>query len=158
MKTYFILKRILDIVTIPTYKTILVPTDGSDYSYHAGEHAVYLAKNLGAKIYILNVVDTGLAFHAGIHMAESKAEMEKAAKGATHKIKELCDANGVDGEEAVVKGKPADAILEFGAKVSADCIVIGSIGVSAIEEVLVGSVSKNVLRNARCPVLMVSRA
>lgn len=152
------IKRITDIVTIPTYKTILVPTDGSDYSYHAAEHAVYLAKSLGSKIYILNVVDTSLAFHAGIHMSESKTEMESSAKDATDKIKQLCDMNGVACEENIVKGKPASAIVEFATKMNADCIVIGSIGVSAIEEVFVGSVSKSVLKNAKCPVLMVRRA
>lgn len=142
---------------LPVYKTILVPTDGSDYSFYAGEHAAYLAKGLGSKLYILNVVDTGLAFHAGIHMAEGKAELERAAKEATGKIKVICDANGVESEEVVLGGRPADMILEFAKKINADCIVIGSIGVSAIEEVLVGSVSKSVLRNARCPVLMVRR-
>lgn len=145
-------------MTIPTYKTILVPTDGSDYSYYAAEHAVYIAKSLGSKIYILNVVDTGLAFHAGIHMSESKTEMENSAKEAIDKIKALCDANGVVNEEAVVKGKPANAIIDFASKIEADCIVIGSIGVSAIEEVFLGSVSKSVLKSAKCPVLMVRRA
>jgi nucleotide-binding universal stress UspA family protein len=145
-------------VTIPSYKTILVPTDGSDYSYYAAEHAAYLAKSLGSKIYILNVVDTGLAFHAGIHMSESKTEMENMAKEAIDKIKALCDVSGVACEEAVVSGKPANAILEFATKIGADCIVIGSVGVSAIEEVFVGSVSKSVLNNAKCPVLMVRRA
>jgi nucleotide-binding universal stress UspA family protein len=145
-------------VTNLSYRTILVPTDGSDYSYYAAEHAAYLAKSLGSKIYILNVVDTGLAFHAGIHMSESKVEMESSAKEATDKIKRLCDANGVVCEEAVVKGKPASAIVEFATKIGADCIVIGSIGVSAIEEVFVGSVSKSVLKSAKCPVLLVRRA
>ena len=145
-------------MTILSYRTILVPTDGSDYSYRAAEHAAYLAKSLGAKIYILNVVDTGLAFHAGIHMSESKVEMENSAKEAIDRIKALCDANGVVSEEAVVKGKPANAIVEFATKIGADCIVIGSIGVSAIEEVFVGSVSKSVLNSAKCPVLLVRRA
>lgn len=145
-------------MTIPSYKTILVPTDGSDYSYYAAEHAAYLAKSLGSKIYILTVVDTGLAFHAGIHMSESKIEMENSAKDAIDKIKALFDSNGVTSEEVVIKGKPANAIVEFATKVGADCIVIGSIGVSAIEEVFVGSVSKSVLNNAKCPVLLVRRA
>jgi len=145
-------------VTISAYKTILVPTDGSDYSYYAAEHAVYIAKSIGSKIYILNVVDTSLAFHAGIHMSESKVEMENSAKEAIDKIKVLCDANGVVSEEVIVKGKPANAILEFATKIGADCIVIGSLGVSAIEEAFVGSVSKSVLNNAKCPVLLVRGA
>lgn len=49
---------------LPKYSKILVPTDGSDYSLNAGQHAVYLAKALGAKVYVLNVVNADLAFHA----------------------------------------------------------------------------------------------
>jgi nucleotide-binding universal stress UspA family protein len=138
-----------------SYTKILVPTDGSDYSYTAGEHAVYLAKVTGARLYILNVVDVDLAFRSGIHYSEDVCGMEKTGYNATEKIKQLCDQAGVPAEEMIVRGKPADAILDVANKVSADLIVIGSIGMSAIERVLLGSVSDKVARHAKCPVLLV---
>jgi nucleotide-binding universal stress UspA family protein len=137
------------------YKEILVPTDGSDYSFKAGEHAVYLAKLAGAKIYILNVVDTDLAFHSGIHYSEELCEMKKSGNEATGKMKQLCDRSGVPSEEIIAKGKPADTIVFLGQKLGADCIVIGSLGMSAIERALIGSVSDKVVRHANCPVLVV---
>jgi nucleotide-binding universal stress UspA family protein len=138
-----------------SYKEILVPTDGSDYSFKAGEHAVYLAKALGAKIYILNVVDTDLAFHSGIHYSEELCEMQKSGNEATGKLKQLCDRSGIPAEEIIAKGKPADVIVFMAEKTGADCIVIGSLGMSAIERVLIGSVSDKVVRHAKCPVLVV---
>lgn len=138
-----------------TYKKILVPTDGSDYSYNAGEHAVYLAKMAGSRLYILYVVDTDMAFHSGIHYAEDVCELEKSGPVATGKIKAMCEKAGVPCEEMIVRGKPADTILSVANNIGADLIAIGSIGMSAIERVLIGSVSDRVARHAKCPVLIV---
>ncbi len=145
-------------MTVSSYKNILVPTDGSEYSFYAAEHAVYLAKALGAKLYALSVVNAPLAFHAGIHYAESKVDMEKAAQEAVQKIKALSGENGVECQEMIVEGDPKTAIVDVACTVNADCIVIGSIGMSALERVLIGSVSDSVLRHAPCPVLMVRRS
>lgn len=138
-----------------SYKKILVPTDGSDYSFKAGERAVYLAKMTGARVYVLNVVDTNMAFRSGIHYSEDVCGMEKSAHDATGRIKQLCDQAGVPCEEIIAPGKPADVIVNVAEKVGADLIVIGSIGMSAIERVLIGSVSDKVIRHAKCPVLLV---
>lgn len=142
---------------LPRYSTILVPTDGSEYAFYAAEHAVYLAKELGAKLYALNVINAPLAFHAGIHYAESKVEMESTGREAVQRIKSLCDENGVECECMIVEGQPKEAIVDVADKIGADCIVIGSIGMSALERVLIGSVSDSVLRHAKCPVLMVRK-
>lgn len=143
---------------LPSYRKILVPTDGSEYSFYAAKHAVYLAKAVGARLYALNVVNSPLAFHAGIHYAESKAEMESAGRDAVMRIQALCGEAGVEFEGLVVDGDPRAAIVEVAVKVGADCIVIGSIGMSALERVLIGSVSDGVLRQAPCPVLMVRKS
>ena len=142
-------------MSLPKYSTILVPTDGSNCSLQAAGHAVYLAMKLGARVYALNVVNTPLAFHAGIHYAESKAEMEVAGQEAVSKIKKLCQENNIECEEMIVEGQPKDAILDVAESIRADCIVIGSVGMSALERVLIGSVSDHTLKNAKCPVLMV---
>jgi nucleotide-binding universal stress UspA family protein len=138
-----------------SYSKILVPTDGSEYSYKAGEHAVYLAKLTGARVYVLNVVEIDMAFRNGIHFREDVCGLEKAAESATGRIKQLCDEAGVPCEEIIAKGKPTDVIVIIADKVGADLIVIGSIGMSAIERVLIGSVSDKVMRHAKRPVLLV---
>jgi nucleotide-binding universal stress UspA family protein len=144
-------------LSLPEYSNILVPIDGSEYSFYAADHAVYLAKECGAKLYVLNVVNVPLAFHAGIHYAESKAEMEKSGEDAVRKVKALCDEHGVECEGMIVEGQPTEAIVDVADKIMADCIVIGSIGMSALERALIGSVSDGVLKQAKCPVLMVRK-
>jgi nucleotide-binding universal stress UspA family protein len=138
-----------------SYINILVPTDGSEYSYKAGEHAVYLAKATGARLYVLYVVDTDMAFRSGIHYSEDVCGLEKSGPGATGKIKSICERESVSCEEMIVRGKPADTIVEMAEKSGIDLIVMGSLGMSAIERVLIGSVSDKVMRHAKCPVLLV---
>lgn len=137
------------------YTKILVPTDGSDYSCLAAEHAAYLARSLGAKIYILNVVNVDLAFRSGIHYAAGMTELQQSGNEATARIRQICEKQGVECEELILKGQPADTIVNVAGEICASCIVIGSLGMSAIERVLIGSVSEKVMRHARCPVLLV---
>ncbi|OPY26518.1 MAG: Universal stress protein [Methanocella sp. PtaU1.Bin125] len=137
------------------YSKILVPTDGSSYALLAGRHAAYLAKITGASVVVLNVMETDMAFHAGIHYAEEVAQMEKAGLKATAGIRELCTAAGVESKELVVKGSPVATILKVADEERVDLIVMGTVGMSAVERVLLGSVSGKVSHHARCPVLLV---
>jgi nucleotide-binding universal stress UspA family protein len=137
------------------YSKIMVPTDGSDSAFLAGKHAVYLAKSLGTGVLALNVVDSELAFRAGIHYAGELAWLEKSGIEATARIKMLCDEAGIPVREILVRGTPAPAILEAAGKEQADLIVMGRVGMSAVERVLLGSVSEKVSRHAACPVLLV---
>lgn len=137
------------------YKKILAPTDGSEYSSLAGEHAAYLAALSGGTVIALNIVNDDMAFYSGIHYAESMLELEKAGKSAIKAIASICATKGVPCEEVIVKGRPWETIVRYAQEAGVDCIVIGSLGMSAIERVLVGSTSDKVLRHARCPVLLV---
>jgi nucleotide-binding universal stress UspA family protein len=96
-----------------------------------------------------------MAFRSGIHYSEDVHGMEKSGHHATRRIKQLCDQSGVPCEEMIAGGKPADVIVEMAEKNGADLIVMGSLGMSAIERVLIGSVSDRVMRHAKCPVLLV---
>lgn len=137
------------------YSKILVPTDGSSYALLAGRHAAYLAKGLGASVIVLNAMDTDMAFHSGIHYADEVAQLEKSGLKATASIKELCTGAGVETKELVVRGSPVEAILKVADDEHADLIVMGTVGMSAVERVLLGSVSEKVSRHAHCPVLLV---
>lgn len=137
------------------YSKIMVPTDGSNSAFLAGKHAVYLAKKLDAGVLVLNVVDSDLAFHSGLHYADEVSQLEKSGIEATASIKKLCGDAGVPSEEIMAKGAPAKKILEVARDRKADLIVMGTVGMSAVERVLLGSVSDHVSRQADCPVLLV---
>lgn len=51
-------------------------------------------------------------------------------------------------------GHPADEILDLAREVGADLIFIGSHGATALERLMLGSVSERVVREAKCPVMV----
>jgi nucleotide-binding universal stress UspA family protein len=62
---------------------------------------------------------------------------------------------GFTAESAFKIGNPAEEIIKVAAKQRADLIVMGPKGLGAIDRVLLGSVSMQVLQCANCPVLVV---
>ena len=62
---------------------------------------------------------------------------------------------GIKATGLLVQGPPAKMILKEAADLDADMIVVGSHGFGAVLGLLLGSVSKTVLRKADCPVLVV---
>jgi len=139
------------------YAKILVATDGSARARRAGEHAVYLAKNLGARIYALYVVDVERAFRTGAHYAAFARELDLCGREAVGEISTLAAGSGVEHEELVVEGRGSVArtVVRVAEELEADCVVLGSVRVSGLERAFAGSVSEGVMRHAKVPVLLV---
>jgi len=57
----------------------------------------------------------------------------------------------------VKTGKPFTEIMKTAAEEKTSIIVLGSHGRSNIREMLMGSVSENVIRHAKVPLLVISR-
>jgi nucleotide-binding universal stress UspA family protein len=62
---------------------------------------------------------------------------------------------GLQVEPTLLEGHPAEEIVNFAEKNGVDLIIVGSLGKSGIERFLIGSVSENVFRNAKGPVLVI---
>jgi nucleotide-binding universal stress UspA family protein len=139
----------------PEAPAVLVATDGSEVSRRAGEYAAHLAGGLGAKLFVLYVVDEHLTFRAGIHYGEFVEMLSRDGREATGKLRALAEGVGVESEELVVFGRPERTILDVAEELGADPIVLGAEGMSKLEHALVGSVSEEVLRNANRTVLVV---
>jgi nucleotide-binding universal stress UspA family protein len=139
----------------PEGPAVLVATDGSEVSVRAGEYAARLASGLGAKLFVLYVVDEHLTFHAGIHYGQFVEMLSEDGREATAKVQALAEGAGVESEELVVFGRPERTILEVAEELGADTIVLGAEGMSKMEHALVGSVSEEVLRHANRTVLVV---
>ncbi len=133
--------------------TILQPNDFSNQSQQAFEFACNLAKDYGAKVILLHVVDVPVAFP---EMAVAMPNPEALRAEARDLLKELKPpADAVQVERRVVEGEPASEILRVAEDCRADLIVVGTHGRSGIRRVVMGSVAEQVLRHASCPVLAV---
>ncbi len=137
------------------YKKILLATDGSEHSIRAAENAIELAKcNPDAKVEVVFVVDGDTAKSdvlrnwntAGV--ADTRREKIRAAE-------EKAKNAGIDYEIKILRGEPGPTIVKYANENGFDIIVIGSRGLNALQEFVIGSVSHKVAKRANCPVLIV---
>lgn len=144
-------------------KMILVATDGSKTAAKSVKYAADLARQTGAKITLLSVVDKSSVLTQAIpasststHIAETVEDyMRNAADGYLSAAEKLCKKKGVKARSTVRAGHPVEEIIREAKKSRADLIVIGSHGKSALESAVLGSVTYGVIHNdTKIPVLV----
>lgn len=144
------------VIFMEGYKHILVPLDGSSCSERALVEAERLQAAFDAKLTLLYVVsdpDFDCAMgNPTVASANVQRDCDEAEKYLARKIE---DYSG-KAEAKVVVGCVANSILAAAEKLDCDLVIMGSQGLgSALRRFLVGSVAKNVLANAKMPVMIV---
>lgn len=143
---------------------ILVPTDFSEFSDRALRQALDIAKQYKAKVFLLHVIH-GEGYFATADFAISTAVMQQINNAALAQAQESLDkqlysfpqvkeTEEVEVLTKVRQGVPYEEILKEAKEQQIDLIVIASLGRSGIAKYLIGSVSRNVLKGAKCPVLL----
>ena len=148
------------------YRRILVPTDGSSTSKRGLTHAIGLAKDQGAQVRLLNVVDDVIMMPAveAYPVADMTFLLESLRKSGDKALAEgaeLARRGGVSADRALVESRGrnvSDAILAVARKWRADLIVMGTHGRRGLNRLLLGSDAERVLRESAVPVLLVRGA
>lgn len=144
-----------------TYRRVLVPVDFSERSAASIEIAHTVAPS--AELVLLHAYQVPYEGHlrmAGV--SESKmAELRQSAKDEAMKQIETFVSNLAVPETVVrpllVQGQASAAIVEQAAKQDCDLIAMGKQGLRMIEEMVLGSVTRQVLEQAPCDVLVADR-
>ncbi|MFW6436786.1 MAG: universal stress protein [Halococcoides sp.] len=137
------------------YERILLPTDGSTEMETVIDHAADLAREHGATIHAVYVVDTATMGRMPVDSSwESLAEMlredgERALDAVAERVGE------VPLERDLREGAPSRAIVEHAEASDCDVIVMGTHGRGGIDRLLLGSVAERVVRTAPVPVVVV---
>ena len=145
---------------------ILCPIDFSDFSRHAFDRALAIARSHEAKVTALHVVPTALASPMLPYVEPaSLGPFEISPEERTHIIDNLrrfLEGPQTHGDAvALVTTAAYDVpreILEHSIQMAADLIVMGTHGRSGVERLMLGSVTEKLLRKARAPVLTVPAA
>ncbi|MGC9346470.1 MAG: universal stress protein [Candidatus Bathyarchaeales archaeon] len=152
------------------FEKVLVPLDGSEHSYRALEIAIQIAKRFDGKITLIHVYSVTVR---PVFMPEPTtltpprvpvvtpiefSKVVEASRNAGANIladgEKSVKAEGVQVETLLKEGHTVQEILRTAREGKFDLIVIGARGISKIKEILLGSVSDGVIRNAPCPVLV----
>jgi len=139
------------------YDTLLVPTDGSEHAERAAEHALMLARTLDATVHLVNVVDVqdaGGLFSAGGVDEEFVGRLEDRGRETIADVEALAGPSD-DVHTAVVRGKPAEGILDYADENDVDLIAMGTHGRTGVNRFVTGSVAERVVRLSDVPVFTV---
>ncbi|MBL9138956.1 MAG: universal stress protein [Verrucomicrobiales bacterium] len=138
-------------------RRVLVPVDFSPNARKAVTYAVAFAKQFGAALTFLHVIQVNYAY--GEFGAIDFTALEREMRGGAEKeLKELVAstvADGVKAESLVREGSPAKVIAEVAGELNSDLLVISTHGYTGLRHVLMGSIAEHVVRYAPCPVLVV---
>ena len=137
------------------YDRVLVPTDGSTASENAIEHAIGLAKQYGATLHALYVVDAGT--YSSLEAAADVVVDELRAEGteAVEAIAAQAEDAGVAVETAIETGIVHRSIVDYVDNEGIDLVVMGTHGRTGVGRFLLGSVAEKVIRTADAPVMTV---
>lgn len=141
------------------FDDILVPTDGSENSLAALDHAVLLADAFDATIHGLYVVNVTYAadFEGGLDGDAVYEAMEREGEEALETIETRCHEAGVDVVTDSLVGRPAHRITEYAEDADVDLVTMGTHGRSGVARLLLGSVTEAVLRRADRTVLTIPK-
>lgn len=140
---------------------ILVPHDFSKCADSALAQAISIAKKAGAELHIYHV--------AALHPYwEQLSESDRAAYSQSldtaMKIRERlaerkgrAEAEGLSVKTIFTPGKVIECITDYTEKLEVDLLVIGTHGMSGVEEWILGSNAQKILRKVGCPVLSVKQ-
>lgn len=136
-------------------RNILVPTDFSDFSRTALDHAIVLSRWYGSRITALHVVHPVRSVRESVFLDPPDPVLRPSEE--LRRFVEPATAAGilvdpVEIEEIVVTG-----ILERARTLKADLMVMGTHGRGGLDRLALGSVTEEILRKATCPLLTISR-
>jgi len=144
--------------------SVLVAMDGSDDSFRAARFLQSLVLPRRTKVRLLSVVEplrypTTAPGAVRGQLLRMIKEVEAERRGELDKVLERAAAQLDDKLTRVTRstptGAPADEIIAAANDYDTDLVVVGARGRGGMARLLLGSVSEKVLRDARCPVLIV---
>jgi len=142
------------------FKSILLPTDGSELSDKATAIAVDFARLHQARIVTITVIQPMLLPSLGdsgamVSADQFQAQMQNAARHHIEKVTSAARAAGIPCEGVVAMSpNPYEEIVEAASKYGCDLIMMASHGRSGLNKLFLGSETQRVLSHTTLPVLV----
>ena len=140
------------------YRSVLIAVDFSPVSLSAIRMAKQVAP--GADLVLLHAFELpyeGKLTFAGVDEQLIRQYVTAGSESRRKRLHDLAVAAGLTTSEysaRIVHGDPAQQIIAMEQEVNADLIVVGKHGSHIAEELLIGSVTKHVLAESQCDLLV----
>lgn len=140
-------------------KKILIPTDFSEISAQAFGYAEDLARQFGAEIHLLHVLEKNppilLIRTFDLTTESALQKIEDDAKNLLNEFKGKFSKD-VNVKEVLLRGNDFEEIINYSEKNDIDLIVIATHGRTGLLHTLLGSVAEKVIRFSKIPVLVIT--
>jgi maltose/moltooligosaccharide transporter len=135
---------------ITVYDRVIVGSDGSPSALYAVARAHGIASAADARVVVVAAYEPDVG--PDVHDEEGGRRLlvgEAAARDAMRKSVAVLTSDRIrDVEQVIVAGKPAEALLRVAGDNPATLIVVGNRGLGAAEGEVLGSVPREIVRNA----------
>ena len=142
-------------------KKILLPIDFSKHSEYASKLACEIALKSNSEVHLIHMVElpsgfTDMASGTNISIPESMLYIRKI-KDKLLDFKSCFFSKVENVYHAIRFQNPYEGIRDYSKKISADLIIMGSKGQTALEEILIGSNTEKTVRKSEIPVLITKK-
>ena len=140
---------------------IVVGVDGSEHSEAAIKWAVRMAKGMGSEVVAVFAIAPPVYFDASFMAPVVPPQFDEEWRAGMKKefeeqwCKSLRDA-GIRYQTVLEDGRPASVIAQVADRVKADVIVVGRRGRGGVAELVLGSVSHELVLHSKRPILVIS--
>lgn len=132
-----------------------VAVDGSENAIRAAQHAILLAQHFPeAQLEFIYVADYDKAKDERL-LSQNEESLLLKRRQKVEPVLELAQNAGVQARMTLLKGNPSQEIIKYVNAESMDQLIIGSRGLNAFQEMVLGSVSHKVMKHVDCPVTIV---
>lgn len=137
------------------YERILLAVDGSENAVRAAKEAAKLASVMKrCYVEVLYVVDPRTT-KSDVLQAHDQHELDLRRKQLLKPVTDELKGKDIDYKVVVLHGDAAATIIEHANVGKFEMAVLGSRGLNAIQEMVLGSVSNRAVKRIECPVLIV---
>lgn len=146
------------------FKKMVVAIDGSEMGAKALDAAIVLSAEQKAELYIMHVaknivIPPYIVGEMAYLTKEFDEDLSEAIRKEAEKLLEEAKAKAVASSVAAytvyATGDPAHEIVQYAHENNVGLVILGSRGLGAFKEMMLGSVSHKVSQLASCPVLIV---
>lgn len=143
-------------------KTILVSLSGSIFSFITAKYAIYLARQLNAKLYAVYVVDEKslhellkTRIFVEVEAVEYERDLKDQGVNFLERIKKMAETKKIEYEGLLLKGVVHESVVEKAKELGADLLVIGELKEILSRKEIFYDEGERIFRESPCPVVVV---